>query len=230
MNELIELKCTNCGSALNTADISPQIAAARCPHCHSLFALPAQTTRPIPRGQVEMPKGFSLQEEGGQMVIRRRWYNPSVWILVFFALFWNGFLVVWHTIALSSGMWFMSAFGLIHTAVGIGLIYFVLGTFFNTTTIRAGRGEIDIHHGPIPWRGNQRLDATRLTQLFCREKTKHSKNGAQLTYEVEGIFSGNHRRVLLRNFTDADQALFVEQQIEKHLNIVDQRVEGDFVG
>ncbi|GAA5481540.1 hypothetical protein [Haloferula sargassicola] len=230
MSELIELKCSNCGSVLDPADISPQIAAARCRHCHSLFALPATTSQPIPRGQVEMPARFTMDEEGGQLVLRRRWFDPSAWFLVFFAIVWNGFLVVWHTIALSQGMWFMSAFALIHTAIGIGILYFLAATFFNTTTLRAGNGELEVIHSPVPWKGNQRLDAQRLEQLFCRQTVKHGKNGASTTYEVEAIFDGNHRRTLLKGLKQADQAIFIEQQIEKHLHITDRRVEGDFIG
>lgn len=230
MSELVELKCTNCGSVLDPADISPQIAAARCRHCHSLFALPAATTQAIPRGQVGLPPRFTMAEEAGELVIRRRWFDHSAWILLFFAVFWNGFLIVWHTIALTQGQWFMSAFALLHTAIGIGILYFLAATFFNTTTIRAGRDELEIHHGPIPWRGNQRLDATRLTQIFCREKIRHGKNGPSTTYEVEAIFNGNHRRTILKSLRQADQAIFIEQQIEKHLRIPDQRVEGDFIG
>ncbi|MBB5351646.1 DNA-directed RNA polymerase subunit RPC12/RpoP [Haloferula luteola] len=230
MSQLLELKCTNCGSTLDPTDISPQIAAARCPHCHSLFALPNAVTQPIPRGQVELPARMSLSEENGQLVIRRSWFHPTVWILVAFATFWNGFLIVWHSIALSHGMWFMSAFGLIHTAAGLAMIYAILATFLNTTTLRAGRGVLEVTQGPIPWRGNQRLDTGSLTQIFCRQKIHHGKNGSSTSYEVEAIFHGNQRRTLLKGIKQADQALFIEQQIEKFLRIVDQRVEGDFIG
>jgi len=42
---------------------------------------------------------------------------------VFFCLGWDGFLIVWHGIAIASLMWFMSLFALIHTTVGIVLTY-----------------------------------------------------------------------------------------------------------
>lgn len=230
MSELVELKCSNCGSPLDPADISPQIAAARCRHCNSLFAIPATTAKSIPRGEVELPKYMEITNDAGDLLITRRWFTHTVWFLVFFCVFWNGFLVVWHTIALTQGQWFMSAFALLHTAVGIGLLYFVLATFLNRTVIRAGHGALEVTHGPIPWRGNQRLDATRLTQLFVREKITHGKNGARTTYEVEAIFTENHRRTLLKSLSSADQAIFIEQQLEKHLNITDQRVEGEYRG
>ena len=147
---------------------------------------------------------------------------------MFFCVFWNGFLIVWHTIALSTGAWFMSAFGLIHTAVGIGLLYFVIATFCNTTEIRAGSGRLSIRHRPIPWRGNQDIPTPGLKQLFCREKVSRGKNGTSTSYELEAVLDGNTRKTLLKGLNDPNQALYIEQQLEKFLRITDQRVHGEF--
>ncbi|MCU0794852.1 MAG: hypothetical protein MUF31_02850 [Akkermansiaceae bacterium] len=232
MAELIELKCKNCGSILSPEDISPQLAAARCPHCQSLFAIPTVLTpenrEVLPRPQVELPARFTIAQEGPDLVITRRWFNHAVWFLAFFCLFWNGFLVVWHTIALSTGAWFMSAFGLIHTAVGIGLLYMVIATFCNRTEIRAGSGRLAIQHGPIPWRGNQVIASTEIVQLFCREKISRNKNGTSSSYELEAVLKGNTRKTLLKSLTAPEHAIYIEQQLEKFLRITDQRVHGEF--
>ncbi|MFM2243409.1 MAG: hypothetical protein RLZ97_2265 [Verrucomicrobiota bacterium] len=232
MAELIELKCKNCGSILKPEDISPQLAAARCFHCHSLFAIPtAQTPEnsgTLPRPQVELPARFTVVREGPDLVITRRWFNHGVWFLGFFCLFWNGFLVVWHTIALSTGAWFMSAFGLIHTAVGIGLLYMVIATIFNSTEIRAGTGRLAIKHGPIPWRGNQDISTSEIQQLFCREKISRNKNGTTSSYELEAVLKGNTRKTILKSLTAPEHAIYIEQELEKFLRITDQRVHGEF--
>jgi len=230
--QLIELKCRNCGSQLDPADISPQLAAARCRHCHALFAIP--TTVPvaaeeaIPRPEVGLPKGFTLGHEGPDLVITRRWFNPSAFVLLFFTLFWNGFMVVWHGIAISEGQWIMSAFGLIHTAIGVGLAYSVAGTFLNSTVIQAGTRGIGIRNGPLPWRGNKTLSRDQIQQIYCQEKVRRGKNGTSVNYHLTAVTPGNGREVLLKNITESDQALFLEQQIEKHLGIKDTRVAGEF--
>lgn len=230
--ELIELKCRNCGSALSPADISPQLSAARCPHCHSLFAIaiPASpaAAQPLPRPEAALPARFSIHREGPDLVISRRWFSHVVWPLIFFAILWNGFLVVWHGIALASGMWFMSVFGLIHTAVGIGLIYFIIATFCNQTVIRAGSGRLRIQHGPVPWRGNQDLASSELHQLFCREKITRGKNGTSTTYQLEAVLRGNTRKTLLKNLPEPEHAIYLEQQLERFLGLTDQRVHGEF--
>lgn len=226
--QLVELKCRNCGSGLTPEDISPQLAAARCGHCKALFAIPQVGTQAIARPDVPLPKGFHLEREMGSVTITRRWFGPLAFILLFFALFWNGFMIVWHAIALGTGMWFMSAFGLLHTGVGMFLIYYVLALFLNSTVIRATAYELVVSTGPLPWKGNKRIAADAVDQLFCKEKISHGKNGSSASYRIEAVLHGNMRETLATGFSDPDQALFVEQEIERHLKITDVPVAGEY--
>jgi hypothetical protein len=224
---LTDLKCRNCGAALSAADISPQVGAARCGHCRSLFALPASTPASIPRPDVPLPAAFTLEKQGDTLVITRRWRNFGAWFLLFFAIFWNGFLVVWHSIALSTGAWFMSAFGLIHTAVGLFLIYTVAAQFLNSTVIRASPRGLESKSGPLPWKGDRQLAAGSVSQLYCTEKVHRTKNGSTTRYGVEAVLPGNRRDTLVRDLPDADHALFIEQQLERHLGLADIPVAGE---
>ena len=151
-----------------------------------------------------------------------------VWFLLFFTIFWNGFMIVWHTIALSQGMWFMSLFGIIHTAVGIGLAYTVVAMFINSTAIRCQSGTIQIQHGPLPWKGNKTLNTADLQQLYVTKKVSHGKNGTSVTYNLEAVLKDNQRETLPKSLTDPDQALFIEQEIEQLLKIHDRPVAGEF--
>jgi len=224
---LTDLKCRNCGAALSAADISPQLGAARCGHCRSLFALPASSPASIPRPEAPLPTAFTMKTLGDTLVITRRWRNLSAWFLLFFALFWNGFLVVWHGIALSTGAWFMSAFGLIHTGVGLFLIYYVAAQFLNSTVIRASSRGLESKTGPLPWKGDRQLGAATVSQLYCTEKVHRSKNGSSTSYGVEAVLPGNRRDTLVRGLPEADQALFIEQQLERHLALADVPVAGE---
>lgn len=229
--QLVELKCRNCGSQLDPEDISPQLAAARCRHCDALFAIPTKvTTEPdeIPRPKVGLPKGFELTRTGPDLVITRRWFSPAAFGLLFFAIIWNGFMIVWHTIALSQGVWFMSLFGLIHTAVGVGVAYTVAAMFLNSTVVQAGPSGIGIRHGPLPWKGNKQMARNQIEQLYCQEKIHRGKNGSAATYRLMAVTPGNGRETLVKNVTDIEHAIFFEQEIERHLGIKDTRVAGEF--
>jgi hypothetical protein len=226
--QLVELKCKNCGSALSPEDISPQLAAARCGHCNALFAIPQAGPQVIARPDVPLPKGFLLERGMDSVTITRRWFGPLAFILLFFALFWNGFMIVWHAIALGTGMWVMSAFGLIHTGIGLFLVYYVLALFLNSTVIRATPFELVVSTGPLPWKGNKRIAADQVEQLFCKERISHGKNGSSANYRIEAVLRGNVRETLVTGFSDPDQALFVEQEIERHLKIADVPVAGEY--
>ncbi|MBX3741388.1 MAG: hypothetical protein KF712_10385 [Akkermansiaceae bacterium] len=225
---LVELKCNNCGSQLKPEDISPQLSAARCHHCNALFALPAAAGgRTIGRPDVALPRGMSIEERMDGLTITRRWLEAKVWFLLFFAVFWNGFMIVWNVISLSQGIWMMSVFGLLHTGVGLFLIYLVLAMFLNTTTVKVTYDAVETRSGPLPWKGNKTIPKHEVEQFYCTEKVQHSKNGSSVTYKVEAVLKGNRRETLVQGITHHDQALYIEQQLERHLGIRDVSVAGE---
>lgn len=226
---LTELKCRNCGSPLKTEDISPQISAARCSHCGSIFALPvAGGEKKYARPEVSLPKRIQIEERMDGLTITRRWMTHSIWILLFFTVVWNGFMVMWNGMALSRGDGRMALFSILHVSIGIFLIYMVLATFLNTTKVIVSGDFVTVRIGPLPWLGNKRLMKGELEQLYCTERVKHSKNGPSVTYQVEVILIGNRRETLIKGLKSYDQALFIEQQLEKNLSISDIPVSGEY--
>lgn len=224
---LIELKCRNCGSQLAPEDISPQLAAARCQHCNALFALPTAAREPIPRPEVPLPDGYAVDLRYSTLEITHRWSRKKAWGLLFFAILWNGFLVVWHSIALSQGHWFMSLFALIHTGIGVWLIYAVTAQFLNSSVIRVNAEAVEVHHGPVKMKRNRELPAGDIQQFYCKEKVRRHKNGSSTSYGVEAVMNDDKRQTLVDGLDQPDQALFLEQQIEKHLGIADRPVSGE---
>jgi len=174
-----------------------------------------------------MPKNIEVQEGNGVLQISYRWFRPLFIFLLVFSVFWNGFMIVWHGISIFSGAWFMSLFGLLHTAVGLGLGYYTLTGFVNRTTIWVGQGRLVIHHHPLPWWGNKDLLASEIRQLYCKERVHHSDSGTQYSYEVHAITQSGDKEKLLSNLTETEQALYIEQELERHLGIPDQAVRGE---
>jgi len=162
-----------------------------------------------------------------------------VFALVFFCLIWDGFLIYWYKMVVttfgSSGggsetfRWLFMIFPIGHVAVGIGLTYFTICCFINKTTIEVGSDRLAFAHGPLPWPGRSDLDATHIEQLYCRERVRHGRNGSHTTYELHAKLRGGDKQKLLSGLTDPDQAHYVEQQIESRLEIADRAVAGEFV-
>ena len=231
---LTELCCKSCGAPLAADNVVERLAMARCGHCGAVFALDRPATAagpsadlPRERPKVPLPRGIQVQELGSTLEITRRWFSPVFLFLAFFCVMWNGFMLVWHGMALASGAWFMSLFGLLHTAVGVWLLYYTLAGFLNTTTIRVQWDELEVRHGPVPWPGNKTLSARDLEQFYCQEKINRGKNGVQYAYQVLALRKDHVRETLLTGLSDVDQALYIEQELERFLRIEDRPMPGE---
>ena len=188
---------------------------------------PLSTATTKQRGEVPLPKGLIVDEQEDRLTLTRKWFSPKFIFITFFALLWNAFMVGWFTISISMGQWEMAAFGSIHACVGLWLIYYVLAGFLNRTTISIDSSALIIRHKPIPYPGNREIPSEQINQLFSKEKISQGKNSTSIAYELHAILRGQEKLKLLSGLDDADQALYLEQEIEKYLGIEDRVVRGE---
>lgn len=177
---------------------------------------------------IPLPNNLSLHHERDAVIIRRRWFTPFVFFFVFFALFWNGFMVVWMTIALTQGQLMMAAFGSIHALVGLGLIYFCVASFLNNTDISVDPSYLRVRHYPLPWFGSKQFRSHEVTQLFCKEQITRSKNGGtNVSYRVQLILNKGREQTLVGGLTSDSQARYIEREIESVLGLENLAVAGE---
>jgi len=233
-----QLTCKACGKPIPAADVNIDKAIAKCGACDAVFSI-----RDIgvgagerPKLPVPMPKCFQVENWGSELTLTRRWYTHSLWALLAFCMFWDGFLVVWYSIGISilingedvGPVWLMFVFPVFHVAIGAGLTYAVLCGFLNRTVVRVSGGELSIRHGPLPWPGNQQLLTTDVRQLYCTEsKRQWSQQNGRRKFDVVIQSKANDKITLLTGLEELDHGLFVEQQVEQHLKIRDERVPGE---
>ena len=136
-------------------------------------------------------------------------------------------MLFWFGTAIARGIWPMAAFGTLHGAVGIGLSYYVLAGYINRTVIKVNRNMLTIKHGPLPWFGNKQLHSHDLAQLYCKECMHRHKNSSSCTYEVHAILKDGQHAKLVTGLDESEQALYLEQEIERFLRIEDQPVRGE---
>jgi len=233
--ELTELTCKRCGAPIKEQNIHWDLAMARCSHCGTVFGIKGQadgrqqnTAVSYKRQSVPMPKQMQISDDGIALEIVYRWFSSKFIFLIFFTIFWNMFLLFWHgTTLVASHKWAMSLFALPHTLISIGLIYYTVAGFLNYTIIHVELGELSIRHRPLPWPGHKQLMATNIEQLYSREKVSRSRNGINYSYQVYAILHNGTKEKLLGGFSDPDQALYVEQELERHLRIQDRPVRGE---
>lgn len=227
----MHITCKRCGAEIPAEHVNINRLIAKCSACNAVFSfqdqLPDAATPPGERLPVPLPKGLEATQRGSELTITRRWFTPAILFLTFFCVFWNGFMLVWFSIAISQGAWPMVAFGSLHGAVGLFLLYSVLTGFLNTTTITVNKRALTITHGPLPWPGNKEIQSHDLKQLYCKEHLSASRRSSRFSYEVHAILRNGQQEKLLKGLEDAEQALYMEQEIERFLEIEDQPVRGE---
>ena len=224
------LKCPNCAAQIQLGQFDSEKGTGQCSYCRTVITLPGAAKKEpvIKRLTVPLPAGMTIEDGASGTVITRKWFTVVILFFVFFCIAWDAFLVFWYGIALSTDApWIMSVFPLAHVAVGIGLTYSTLAGLVNKTWIKAYNGVVSVIHGPVPWRGNLVIPCAEIDQLYCKEKVNHGKNGPQVSYEVWALkHDGATLKLLGGSLTD-DQAIFIEQQLEKSMGLTDRRVAGE---
>ena len=110
------------------------------------------------------------------------------------------------------------------------VLVIVLTLFVNRTWIDVTPGALEIHHGPLPWPGGDRvLPTDRLHQLWVVRKTHRSKNGTRYTYQVHAQTDDGDLK-LLSGLPGYEVAHAIERAIEQHLDIADHRMPDEYVG
>ena len=177
--------------------------------------------------EAETPTGLSLE---------MRWFSAQHVALGFFALFWNGFLLVWYAIALSSfaagdseaamGL----CFPVIHVAVGIGVGYGALAGFVNRTLVEVRTGHISVTHGPLWWPGAVELDANDVEQLYVETRVIRGKNSSRTVYDLKARLRDGSSTDLCKGVSELSSARYLEHRVEGWLGIEDQPVAGEHLG
>ena len=202
----------------------------RCPHCNRQFSVREAEESPAEQPDVPLPKGMVLSHDGGGFTIKWRWISVHHIFMVFFCMFWDGFLVFWYSIALfgstAGGRTMMLLFPLLHVGVGIGLTYSTLAGLINRTRLEVRSGKITVRHGPVPWRGNVDISTGRIDQLYVQRGKRMRRRGGGV-FKVSAMLDDRSEIVLLRGLDTLAQAIFVEKRLEQRLGIDDRPIAGE---
>lgn len=230
----LQLACPNCATSIKAENINITSLVAKCHHCNSVFNFTeklavASRNRP----EIMLPTGFEAYSTHSSLDIEYKWRqtSKSLGFFIFFALFWNGILSIFVITALVTGEYQMLLFCSIHLLVGISLIYYILTILFNKTYILVSQREILVEHRPlrIPFYGNRTISAMDLDQLFISKYVASKTNGRpNYAFSVMARLRTGSEVTLLKGLRFPEQATYVEQQIEKFLNIEDRAMEGEF--
>ncbi len=226
---LTELHCKNCGAPIKEDDINLDLAMARCSYCGAVFGvkgLPLQEDQEAPlryeRPSVPMPKGIEMADVGNVLRISRRWlhWSPIFLLAIFWCIGWDAALLVF--IFFGGG----TLIALPYIVIGIGATCGMLVAVSNSTTVQVGKGLLKIWHHPF-WFGEKRLQATDIEQIYCKENVLRTSSGESQSYEVYAVLRQGGKERLLSGLVEPEQALYIEQELERFLGIQNRPVRGE---
>jgi hypothetical protein len=154
-------------------------------------------------------------ETGAGVVIRRRWLRSKHWFLLF--LFGPPAAYVaylWTT--LDASVWLV-----LGTLLVVSWNYNLVVAFVNSTVVSVDASRVVVRHGPLPspFARNTAIAKADIAQLYS------AKYGA--LFAVEAKLKAGKTQRLVFPLVAAEQALFIEQQVERALGLADVAVAGE---
>lgn len=231
---ILKLACQQCGAPIAAANINIEKAIAKCDMCGCVFSfdqlLPRNEETTKPPLNIELPEGIDILKLTHELTLYIKWSNAFNKFLLLFAAIWNSVVLLFVIIAIATGTWIILLFISIHLSVAIGLSYYLIAQWLNTTQISVTGQRLAITHQPVwvPLYKNREIDSTSIKQLFCSQyEAGKVNNRPQYAYEVKLITQSGEEIRLMHGLKKAVQAQYIEQQIEQYLRIKDVRVEGE---
>jgi len=164
-----------------------------------------------------IPQGLDLIPSASGQVVRKVWRNWTLIPLVFFIIAWDGFLIFWYVMATRPGApLLMKLFPLLHVAMGIGLTYYVIASFFNKTDITISLSGVEVKTSPLPWPGNKFIRYDQITDILVRERVG---NKGSRSYRVLYVDPSSKERYVTGHFRLREQAEFVSALVRQTLNL-----------
>jgi hypothetical protein len=226
-----QLACPNCSAAIPPERINMQEMAAACPECAHVFRFASLLPEALPqiakpKLPVTLPKGFEVRRELSALYVEIPWRAVRrKWFITIFAILWGLFMIPFVAMAVSENSGIGALISL-HLAAAVGLTFYVLALWLNTTKIRADNVGVEIRNTPIPIPFMPRrlaIPATQISQLYVEEYVaSYSNRRPNIAFALRCKLKNGKHIQLVPGFTDASGALYLEQEIEKFLKITDR--------
>jgi hypothetical protein len=186
---------------------------------------------PQSKAYVPQPPKLLVEENPLDLTITRRWNRRLGYQWLFFGTFFG--LCVYFGVAdslvdPSIGNLLIALF--LFSMAG-AMLYCALAQLFNQTTVRVSYDELSVRHGPLPWPGKFEIFRGDVKQLFVR-KHQYQERDKSLTYTYSlhliDIKQKYHR--LVEGLPNPQEARFLEDKIERYLQLKDEKIDGEFMG
>ena len=233
MSNAIQINCIECNLPIEADNLNLDRCIAKCANCHTVFDFTKQLENaPKNRPEVAMPDNIEVLQLKNELDVSLQWWSSEnkPTFLIFFTLFWNSIVSIFVIVGLLTGEWMMLLGISIHLTIGLGLAYYLLCKYFNKTIFRVTRNYLTTQHRPlpVPFYGPKDVSIDDIDQFYCKEYVAATQNKRPVyAYAVYLITNTGKEIKILKGLDTPQQALYVEQEVEKFLGLVDRKVRGE---
>jgi Effector-associated domain 7 len=169
---------------------------------------------------IQQPRSIQKQVDGDTLTLSLRWITQGFWVSFFI---WAAVISFITLILYDNEPQTRLLLVLPCLIFGGGLTYWFVALCINRTICTVTKTALQIHHSPLPWSGNRTLARGEISQIFCQKHIHFAQNASAL-YFLGIITPHGERLTVLDNMHSLTDLLYLEQEIETWLGIVNTRV------
>jgi len=213
---IMSIVCPQCNTPI-TAD-AIQNKQAQCPNCHYEFNIARLLKEEEARkkADIKIPHRIKKYIEGDTLVLTRPWKRSlAVYVLIAMVLMLIYIILKYPTMDVS---FYVMCSVIVYTV-------FAPLWFLNTTYIRVNTTTLTINERPFPV-FMKTVNSDEVKQLYVKEDRDRIA-----PYSVMVIVANNSYQTyqtLIGYLPTAEEAWYIEQEIEKHLGIEDVPIAGEY--
>ncbi len=185
----------------------------------SVFVLAEKHKRHSTSLLIDKPKNITCEDDGLDTVITRRWMSAFAWVALVFCLIWNVSVWLWPSQSNPDEVDLIVKYlPFLPAVAGLILAYVTIALFVNRTVIRAGRKEIRITHGPLPWRGNLSVSSPEIHEIYVKDRKMKRTGDVSSSYMVFELWANMEDRSskrLMGGIWDRRQMEFIQETLER---------------
>lgn len=221
--------CKLCAAPIPEVDLNTQTGLAHCPQCDAVFNFTPAFEADKPHAKtMDAPEGLTSTHDFDGLHLIYRWRKGSLPVQVLAVALVNALVLWWLADAYRQHRLDQAAVGLVFLAVGIWAIGSLLLTLLNRTHIRITVNQLTLRSGPLPVHSQRVMAREQIKQVYVVQFKHGTGRHTHIRYRVQAALYDYADMILVENVGSADDALYIEQQIERFLKIRDVRVAGEF--
>lgn len=230
--------CPNCDAILRDEDINVKGELGKCDNCESVFELKIPSgTDYQPKQIVRCPKGVEYtQSQKDLLEIIIKWRNVEGGLagcLLFSLLVVGGVLLLMTFIMIKAGAYLGIFFFIPFVLFSIPFIQIYLHSQFNYTHIKVDQKNLLISQKPYKDNFHNKdfqFPVEKIEQVYVSVEYRKTKNGITKDYFLNVKLKDGNKIKVIKNFNNLNIYRYLEQEVERFLEIKDEIVSGEYRG